>query len=350
LKKKVLIILPYAGGGGSEKVLINLANFLSRYFFVTICFVNLRKKNYLKFIKKKIIIVNLEKNSAKACIMPIIKLLNNCNFDYIISSIHHLNIVTIISKIFSKTKAKVIIRETNKIIQSKFNLLKVFTIFIFYRFADLIISPSKKINIEIKNLFIEKSKLKILNNPVLINSYSRTPANIRKFIGRDKYILSFARFEKHKNLDFLIKCVKKIKRVKLVVVGEGSQKNNINNIIKNLGLNKRVKLFKFLPNGYELLKKSELYINCSDYEGQSNSVLEALFLNVPVISADNGSHTQFITKYKFGYVFKSFKIINVSNLILKILKRRKKNINNKYFKEVNYFVIGRKLKQLIDKL
>ena len=83
----------------------------------------------------------------------------------------------------------------------------------------------------------------------------------------------------------------------------------------------KVKIISFISNPHIILKKSNLYFNSSYYEGQSNSVLEALYYNVPVLSADNGSHTSYIKKYFYGYVFNRFNGNKVSQKIPQIINK-----------------------------
>ena len=57
----------------------------------------------------------------------------------------------------------------------------------------------------------------------------------------------------------------------------------------NLGLQNKVKIISFISNPHIILKNL-IYILIAYYEGQSNSVLEALYYNVPVLSADNDTY------------------------------------------------------------
>lgn len=356
MKKRIILILPTAGGGGSEKVLINLANLLSISFSVTLCFINLKKTNYLHLINKNIKIINLNKNNARRSILNLLKIINFYRFKYVVSSIFHINIISILLKLFSFNKFKLIIRETNKISQKKINFTKLIFIFIFYRFADLIISPSSIINDHLKNFLLKKKKIKLLNNPVIINKdidKKKYPNRLKVFLNKSKYLITLTRLEKHKNIEFMLNClveVNKTKELKLVIVGDGPEKQKLNNKIKELNLQKKVIIIKFLSNPYDFLKRSSLYFNSSYYEGQSNSVLEALFFNIPVISADNGSHTIFIKKYSYGHVFKNFNITKVSKKILELIIKKKPSINTRFYQDVSGVNIVNKFINLINKI
>ena len=357
MKKKIILILPTAGGGGSEKVLLNIANLLTYDFNVTVCFLNLNKKDYLHLLNKKIKIINLKKKNIRKSFFQLLKIVNVGKFEYVFSSIFHINIISILIKIFSINNFKLIIRETNKISQKKNNFLKFFLIFIFYRFANLIISPSKKINNELNKFLINKKKIKLLNNPVIINNNKEKKTSqikkLKSFIKKSKFLITLTRLEKHKNIDFILDCMAKINKtmdLKLLIVGNGTQKFKLNLKIRNLGLQNKVKIISFISNPHIILKKSNLYFNSSYYEGQSNSVLEALYYNVPVLSADNGSHTSYIKKYFYGYVFNRFNVTKVSQKIPQIINKKFSKINPKYYQDVDGTKIKKKLVKIINKI
>ena len=356
MKKKIILILPTAGGGGSEKVLINFANLLSNNFIVTLCFLNLEKIDYLNLINKKIKIINLDKTNFRNSFFQLSNIIKLNKYEYVFSSIFHINIVSILIKIFTKNKFKLIIRETNKIFNKRKDFIKFFLIFIFYRFANLIISPSNLINKELENFLINKRKIKLLNNPVLINKNNKLTKYQKKinfFLNRFKYIIILTRLEKHKNIEFLINCVAEAnntENLKLLIIGDGSQKKNLINKIRYKRLQNKVKIINFTSNPFHFLKKSNLYFNCSYYEGQSNAVLEALYFNIPVISAKNGSHINFIKKYSFGHVFNKFDVSKVTKKILKIINEKPKKISSKFYEEIDGTNIINKFIKLINNI
>ena len=105
-----------------------------------------------------------------------------------------------------------------------------------------------------------------------------------------KRIIAVNRITKQKNLPMLIKAFDLVKDkfpdYKLHIYGRGEAENEIRQLIAQLNLNSRVELKGFSNNIYEEIKKSRLYVISSDYEGLSNSMLEALAIGIPVIATD----------------------------------------------------------------
>lgn len=76
------------------------------------------------------------------------------------------------------------------------------------------------------------------------------------------------------------------KDTKLWILGEGSERGNIEALISELEINERVRLIGYRRNVYKYLKYGTIYILSSLYEGCPNSLIEAVAAGVPCIAAD----------------------------------------------------------------
>lgn len=103
-------------------------------------------------------------------------------------------------------------------------------------------------------------------------------------------IISACRYEKQKNILMGIKAFAVFhethKEYQYHIYGEGSQREELENYIKENNLSDSVKLKGFANNIHEIISRSALFISSSDYEGISNSILEALSMGVPAICTD----------------------------------------------------------------
>ena len=107
---------------------------------------------------------------------------------------------------------------------------------------------------------------------------------------REKRIVNFCRLSPQKNLDLLIEAFAEISSLfpehTLCVYGEGSERVRLEDKIRRLGLEKKVQLPGHSNNIYEDIRKAALFVSSSDYEGISNSMLEAIALGIPTICTD----------------------------------------------------------------
>jgi N-acetylgalactosamine-N,N'-diacetylbacillosaminyl-diphospho-undecaprenol 4-alpha-N-acetylgalactosaminyltransferase len=103
-----------------------------------------------------------------------------------------------------------------------------------------------------------------------------------------EYIISIGRLVKLKQFDILITCYAKSKlpknNIKLLILGNGSEKEKLELLISHLNLNDYVELIPFQNNPYMLIKKAKSLILPSRAEGFPMVLIEALTLMVPIIA------------------------------------------------------------------
>lgn len=130
----------------------------------------------------------------------------------------------------------------------------------------------------------------IQNDIIIPNAIN--PAFIRpQFTGdRKKRIVTVGSLTKPKNHELLINAFSAISKefpdYKLVIFGEGSKRDILHNLVKELGVEKQVDLPGYSSNITDDIIDSTLYVLSSDYEGMPNSLLEAMALGLPCISTD----------------------------------------------------------------
>ena len=140
------------------------------------------------------------------------------------------------------------------------------------------------------------------------------------------------------------------------IIGDGEQKEDLLSFVNKNKLCDKVKFLNYKKNIKNYLIESDLFINCSFFEGFPNSVVESLNYNVPVIcSRSHGGIFDILKNNKFGYLFDLDKIENLTNLILKFLnddrsfiKKTKKAKTN--FKKFNINNCVDRYESLIDRL
>tara|TARA_B100001769_G_scaffold266252_1_gene252360 strand:- start:1539 stop:2117 length:579 start_codon:yes stop_codon:yes gene_type:complete len=102
-----------------------------------------------------------------------------------------------------------------------------------------------------------------------------------------EYFLYLGRFEPVKNPKRLINAWKDMNH-KLIMVGEGALKGEMQNLIKDLNLSNQISLKSETNNIAELFSKAKALIIPSNREGSPKVLFESLFCNVPVLSTRCG--------------------------------------------------------------
>ncbi|MAR64574.1 MAG: hypothetical protein CMB83_01395 [Flammeovirgaceae bacterium] len=198
--------------------------------------------------------------------------------------------------------------------------------------SSKIIVNSREMQLEFKRDLNLKSFL--IYNPldkknIIANSRKKSKIN---FYNKKKHlkIINIGRFTDQKDQITLLKALVLLKdklKFQLILLGQGSKKKELKNFIENNDLNKNVRIIDYIKNPYPILKKSDLLILTSKYEGLPNVLLEAITLKKLVISSDCPTGPKEILQNGKGGIL--FKTGNYFDLYKKILDLKQKNKSNK---------------------
>lgn len=152
-----------------------------------------------------------------------------------------------------------------------------------YRFADKIVFQTEGA----QSYFGEKVRKKsvIIPNPIEIPTFSWKYEDARKTIA------SVGRLDIHfKRQDLLFEAFAEIAHefpeYKIVFYGDGKDRDSLELMAKDLGIDQRLLFLGKVSNVAERLVKEGLFVMTSDSEGMPNALMEAMALGMPVISTD----------------------------------------------------------------
>ncbi|MFH1505724.1 MAG: glycosyltransferase family 4 protein [archaeon] len=167
--------------------------------------------------------------------------------------------------------------------------------------ADKVVLTSKSIKeFTRKTEFAPEKKLEVIYGGVNLEEIDKKQKTIkrdhvRKKLGlgkKDKAIISVGRLVKEKGYDHLIKAVKELLKTdpnyKLLIVGDGYMKKELEEQIKKLRLNNHIDLLGERKDVVSLLKAADVYCASSVKEGLGVAAIEAMALEVPVVSTTAG--------------------------------------------------------------
>ena len=117
-------------------------------------------------------------------------------------------------------------------------------------------------------------------------------------------IITVGRLSFEKGFDRLIRILKKLERdfeFELWILGEGPERQKLEDLIDSEKV-ESVKLLGYQNNPYAFLKKADLYVCSSLFEGYSTSVAEARILGVPVLTTECAGMDEILEKGKYGII------------------------------------------------
>ena len=247
----------------------------------------------------------------------------------------------ILSKIFN---FNIIVRSNSSPSGWSSNYFKNMIFRILFKIPKFIIVNSFVFKKELDKRF--KINSKVIYNPlnkIEIVKKSKKKVNIKFFKKNDLKLVNIARFTDQKDHLTLLKGIKKIKnkiKIKLLIIGYGSNEKIIKRYIFDNNLKKIVKVINYQDNPYKYLNHSDCLVLSSIFEGLPNVLLEALTLKKFIISTNCPTGPNEILQYgKYGYLYKPKDYKKLSELILKFSRNKNvcKKMSLKGFQSLNRF-------------
>jgi glycosyltransferase involved in cell wall biosynthesis len=168
-------------------------------------------------------------------------------------------------------------------------------------------------------LGMKKEKVAVIPNGVDFNTL---PKNI---LQDNRRVICVARLSWEKGIDFLIKAWptvrQEFKDARLILVGEGDKRRNIEDLISQLGIESSVELKGKLPHNQTLeeIARSEVFICPSLAEGLGIVFIEAQACGVPVIGTLVGGIPDVIKDGETGFLIEPKKTEEIARALNKLL-------------------------------
>lgn len=282
-KINILQLVTGLGMGGAEKVVLDLAKYISNEEFnITVVAMSKRDELYQEFLDSKIDTRLLKKSNSIKNIFYIINTINKVIKEEKIHIIHahmtHSIIIASILKVINPS-LKIIFTSHNLNIGSKLRECIVW-----------ILKPLRNIDIVFSKDILKyfyKSRYKVIPNGIKVDKYDLNLSKNNKFT-----FVAIGRLETVKNHKFLIEIANELKdkfEFEIHIVGNGYLKEELENLIQKYSLKKYVKLLGLRNDIPELLNQSYCLLMPSLWEGLPIVILEAGASRLPIISTPVGS-------------------------------------------------------------
>ena len=304
MRKKIMFVLQNAEGGGAERAVINSIKSLDRNKFTPILFLFFKHGEYLTDIPEDVQIVHVfeEKKNMflrmHIILFNLIKSIRKQNVDIVVGSLELW--VTYITVAAGKICNKITIGWIHTNLGSYFrqmhyvkkNIHKLL-VFKLYPCLDKIITVSNDSKEYIRDFF-KNSKIKnniiAIYNPVFTEEIIKKSMEKNSFCADKPLIIGIGRLIALKRFDLLIHAHKILLKQgidnKLLILGEGQERKNLEKLIMDLNVADSVELLGFQSNPYSFLKKADVFVLSSDCEGLPTVLIESLILGIPSVATN----------------------------------------------------------------
>ena len=295
---RIVILINSLSGGGAERVVSVLLNELCRE---NECYLILLENDVDYKLDERVKIISLNENANLSGLMKLIrlpllafrlsKIIKKYEFAQIVSFLYRANYINILSSIFVRHKTIISERIAPSAMHASGSTgakINKFLIKILYGKADLVISVSQAIRLDlIKNFHISTKQVVVYNPYDLEKIYLQSNKNIEININQ-KSIITVGTLCDRKNQQLILRAFANIndKEYTLYLLGKGKNESKLRKLSVELGIENKVFFLGFDSNPYKYLSKCSIFIFGSNAEGFPNALVEAMICGCAVISTD----------------------------------------------------------------
>ena len=324
--KRIIFFIYDLGIGGAEKVVVNLCKYLNRKSNQTeILVINDDNKELTQELDSATKVTSFSIIRIYKSLTKLYKYLSNRKYDFFIANVWPLTVISVcLTFIFPNLKEKLILIEHGVLHQefkSKgkiFLFLQKLSIKFFYNRSKKVIAVSEGVKKDLVLKGVLEDKIKVIYNPVETNKDIEKESlvrlgnenSIKKWEeGDHERVISIGNLRSIKDYPTLIDAVDRLVnegnvKLKLLIVGEGPERDSISEKIKLRGLSEHIFLAGSVYPPFLLLKKSDMFVISSIVESFGLVVVEALSEGLTVVTTDTDGPREIIEDGKFGYISK----------------------------------------------
>ena len=297
--QKIAIFLASLRGGGAERNMLRLANSLAEKDLKVDLVLAQKDGAYFSDISPQVNLVNLEAKRVLFSLPKLVGYLKQEKPAYLICAMDYVNLIGLWAKFIARVPTRIIVTVRNTLSsegnQSTWkNSLTHRLIHYCYPWADSIVAVSGGVADNLATTVnLPRKDIKVVYNPVVTpNLLLKAQANIDHpwFSSRKSPVmLGVGRLTKQKDFPTLIKAFAIAQQncsARLIILGEGEERPQLEALVKELGLEDKVSLPGFVNNPFAYMAQAALFVLSSAWEGLPTVLIEAMAVGTPVVATN----------------------------------------------------------------
>ena len=295
----IALFVPSLRGGGAERVMLGLATGLSERG-VPVDLVLVRAEGeYLADLPDGVRLIDLGSRRTASSVLKFLRYLRKERPDVVMSALTPANVVTLVAKIILRSNIHAIIRQDSTFTEEvAAGTAKERAVLRLLKWvlpaADGIVAVSQGVAADLRSVAPAAShKVITIYNPVVWPDHpEKAASSIDHPWLQDNsvpVILSVGRLvpvKEHARLLEAFAQVLQSRPARLVILGEGPERDNLVGFAERLGISEHVDMPGFKTNPFAYMSKSTVFVLSSRYEGLSTVLIEAMASGTSVVSTD----------------------------------------------------------------
>ena len=304
IESRIAFFLPNLAGGGAERVALNLLKGMQDRQILLDLVVADTEGPYLDQVPDRVRLVNLGTGRVTKAIPALAQYLRTHQPLALVSHMNHANIAAILAKELARSKTKLVIVEHDTLSASKSKLRR--SQFLppimkwLYPRADAIVGVSQGVAEDLDSqLGFEPGTVKTVYNPVVdreLIAKAQAPVEHPWFAkGSPPVFLAVGRLSPQKDFTNLLAAFAQLRQhraARLMILGEGECRGELEAQIAALGMGEDVYLPGFVQNPYAYMSHATTFVLSSRWEGLPTVLIEAMACGCAVVATNCPSGPQ----------------------------------------------------------
>lgn len=297
--RKVAIFLGSLEGGGAEHVIVTLANAIAgRGVAADLVVANATGPNRSR-VSNSVRVVDLGARSVVHALPGLIRYLREQRPDSLLSAMPNANNVALVARCLTRSTTRVVVSERTNVnwqAEGRKEWLHLKARRWLYPLAQKIILVSREqLEIAAERFHVPAEKVTCIYSPVITPEFERDlnegPSHpwLNASDRERPCIVSVGRLVEVKGHASLIEAFALVRGEidsRLIIFGEGSERNRLQQLVNQMGLSDCVDLPGYTLRPVSEVAASDLFVLSSRMEGMPGALVQALGCDVPVVSTD----------------------------------------------------------------
>lgn len=299
-RKHFAVFAPDMAGGGAERAALQLAAGLAdRGHAVDLVLAN-AKGPRLADLPQNVRLVNLNSKRVLTSVPRLARYLRRERPDGVASVLAYANVAVLLARRLARVRPQAVVIEQNNLSQNAGNGSTVIDRLMprlanrFYPWADAVVSVSAGVRDDLMKLLpdVPRDRFRVIYNPIVtddIRTKAKAAVDHPFFTDGQPVFVAVGRMREQKDFPNLIKAFARVRTkrpAKLVILGEGSERLRLEQMVDEMGLSEDVSLPGFTDNPYAYLARATAFVLSSRWEGLPTVVVEALSCGARVVATD----------------------------------------------------------------